>query len=180
MKDLKLKVKHLTSEYEQIFDVKGLMDYTLYSLPFGDYQCNFIINSEYNSSDKNTTDDLYVKVLVPNNQSIIHIGNPIIENSSNTNSIYITFRWQLNHVSCDDVRFYYKVDDNEAVYVNYVKLQSFTQTHAINEGSKVVVISAKIEEELRSESNRGKGWIVLDLNPARDMLRQIAAMLHKE
>ena len=47
VKDLKLKVKHLTSEYEQNFDVKGLMDYTLYSLPFGDYQCNFIINSEY-------------------------------------------------------------------------------------------------------------------------------------
>ena len=47
-------------------------------------------------------------------------------------------------------------------------------------GSGKTVILAKIEEELKNESNREKGWIVLDLNPARDMLRQIAAMLHKE
>lgn len=47
-------------------------------------------------------------------------------------------------------------------------------------GSGKTVILAKIEEELRSEWNKEKGWIVLDLNPARDMLGQIAAMLHKE
>lgn len=47
-------------------------------------------------------------------------------------------------------------------------------------GSGKTVILAKIEEELRSESNKEKGWLVLDLNPARDMLVQIAAMLHKE
>jgi len=47
-------------------------------------------------------------------------------------------------------------------------------------GSGKTVILAKIEEELRSESNREKGWLVFDLNPARDMLGQIAAMLHKE
>lgn len=47
-------------------------------------------------------------------------------------------------------------------------------------GSGKTVILAKIEEELRSEWNQEKGWMVLDLNPARDMLGQIAAMLHKE
>ena len=47
-------------------------------------------------------------------------------------------------------------------------------------GSGKTVILAKIEEELRSESNKEKGWLVLDLNPTRDMLGQIAAMLHKE
>ncbi len=47
-------------------------------------------------------------------------------------------------------------------------------------GSGKTVILAKIEEELRSGANREKGWLVFDLNPARDMLRQIAAMLHKE
>lgn len=46
-------------------------------------------------------------------------------------------------------------------------------------GSGKTVILAKIEEELRSEPNREKGWLVFDLNPARDMLGQIAAMLHK-
>lgn len=47
-------------------------------------------------------------------------------------------------------------------------------------GSGKTVLLAKVEEELRSEGNKEKGWIVLDLNPTRDMLGQIAAMLHKE
>lgn len=47
-------------------------------------------------------------------------------------------------------------------------------------GSGKTVILAKIEEELRSENNRDKGWLVFDLNSARDMLVQIAAMLHNE
>lgn len=47
-------------------------------------------------------------------------------------------------------------------------------------GSGKTVILAKVEEELRSEANKEKGWLVFDLNPTRDMLGQIAAMLQKE
>ncbi len=47
-------------------------------------------------------------------------------------------------------------------------------------GSGKTVILAKIEEEFRDEKNQKKGWLVLDLNSTRDMLGQIAAMLHKE
>lgn len=47
-------------------------------------------------------------------------------------------------------------------------------------GSGKTVILAKVEEELRGEGNKEKSWIVLDLNPTRDMLGQMAAMLHKE
>lgn len=47
-------------------------------------------------------------------------------------------------------------------------------------GSGKTVILAKIEEELKSGTNKERGWLVFDLNPARDMLGQIAAMLHKE
>ena len=47
-------------------------------------------------------------------------------------------------------------------------------------GSGKTVILAKIEGELRNNWNRERGWLVFDLNPARDMLGQIAAMLHKE
>lgn len=47
-------------------------------------------------------------------------------------------------------------------------------------GSGKTVILVKVEEELRSEWNKEKGWLVLDLNPTRDMLGQMAAMLHKE
>ncbi|MGN0347394.1 MAG: hypothetical protein ACI4DU_08920 [Lachnospiraceae bacterium] len=47
-------------------------------------------------------------------------------------------------------------------------------------GSGKTVILAKIEEELRNQINAGKCWLVFDLNPTRDMLNQIAAMLQKE
>ena len=47
-------------------------------------------------------------------------------------------------------------------------------------GSGKTVILAKVEEELRREENIKKGWLVFDVNPARDMLVQIAAMLVKE
>ncbi len=47
-------------------------------------------------------------------------------------------------------------------------------------GSGKTVILAKIEETLRNETNKESGWLVFDLNPTRDMLGQIAAMLHKE
>lgn len=47
-------------------------------------------------------------------------------------------------------------------------------------GSGKTVILAKVEEELRSKANSDKGWMVFDLSPARDMLVQVAAMLHKE
>ena len=43
-------------------------------------------------------------------------------------------------------------------------------------GSGKTVILAKIEETLREQA----GWIVIDLNPTRDVLGQIAALLHKE
>lgn len=47
-------------------------------------------------------------------------------------------------------------------------------------GSGKTVILAKIEEELRNERNREKGWLVFDVSPARDILLQIGAMLYKE
>lgn len=47
-------------------------------------------------------------------------------------------------------------------------------------GSGKTVILAKIEEALRTEESKSNGWLVFDVNPTRDMLEQIAAMLQKE
>ena len=47
-------------------------------------------------------------------------------------------------------------------------------------GSGKTVILSKIEEEYRSEANRQNGWLVYALNPARDMLKQLASMLYEE
>jgi hypothetical protein len=45
-------------------------------------------------------------------------------------------------------------------------------------GSGKTVILTKIEEQLRNDENKKNGWLVLDINPTRDMLVQMAAMLH--
>ncbi len=47
-------------------------------------------------------------------------------------------------------------------------------------GSGKTVMLARIEQELRSEESRANGWLVFNLNPVRDMLRQTAAMLMEE
>ena len=47
-------------------------------------------------------------------------------------------------------------------------------------GSGKTVILAKIETEMKSKENTKKGWLVYDLNPNRDMLMQMAAMLSKD
>lgn len=47
-------------------------------------------------------------------------------------------------------------------------------------GSGKTVIMASVQEELRSEENAKKGWLVYTLNPTRDMLHQFAAYLYSE
>ena len=46
-------------------------------------------------------------------------------------------------------------------------------------GSGKTVILTKVEESLRSEEGLKQGWFVIDINPARDMLGQVAAFLSK-
>ena len=47
-------------------------------------------------------------------------------------------------------------------------------------GSGKTVIMANVQEELKSEDNAKKGWLVYTLNPSRDMLHQFAAYLYSE
>ena len=47
-------------------------------------------------------------------------------------------------------------------------------------GSGKTVILAKVEEELKINQSKYKDWLVFDVNPTRDILGQIAAMLVKE
>lgn len=47
-------------------------------------------------------------------------------------------------------------------------------------GSGKTVLLGKVEEALRGEEYGGKDWLVFDINPTRDILGQIAAMLVKE
>lgn len=47
-------------------------------------------------------------------------------------------------------------------------------------GSGKTVILAKVEEELKNDESTYNEWIVVDLNPTRDMLQQLASKLEKE
>ena len=47
-------------------------------------------------------------------------------------------------------------------------------------GSGKTVILARVQDEFKSEENAKKGWLVYTLNPARDMLAQLAASLYSE
>lgn len=47
-------------------------------------------------------------------------------------------------------------------------------------GSGKTVTLAKVESEFRKEERKADGWIVIDLNPTRDMLVQFASQLVKE
>ena len=47
-------------------------------------------------------------------------------------------------------------------------------------GSGKTVLLAKIEERLKSDEYIKAGWIVLDINPTRNMLQQVASMLINE
>lgn len=47
-------------------------------------------------------------------------------------------------------------------------------------GSGKTVLLAKVEEELRSGIYKADNWLIFDVNPTRDILGQIAAMLVKE
>ena len=47
-------------------------------------------------------------------------------------------------------------------------------------GSGKTVLLSKIQAEFTNDQNKEKGWIVYNLNPSRDMLRQVAASLVKE
>lgn len=162
VKDAWLYLKNTTTGKTQEIDVKGLKTYTFTDLDFGDYEYYFVINSEYNSSDANTTSKRTVKIFVPNNQSVVHVGSPTIEAGNSDTTKYVTFRWKLNHTSCEDVRFYYTVN-GKTTYVDYVKLQNFTQTPALSVGSKITygfqVKSSALESQ---EGATNDGWVTVN------------------
>ncbi len=46
-------------------------------------------------------------------------------------------------------------------------------------GSGKTVILSKVKEELRKNNEIFKDWLVFDINPSRDILQQLAALLSK-
>ncbi len=76
---------------------------------------------------------------------------------------------------------YIHTEKTEEILENFIYDRPSESVYKITgvRGSGKTVILAKIEEELRENSDTYKKWVVLDINPTRDTLGQIAAMLDK-
>lgn len=77
---------------------------------------------------------------------------------------------------------YIHTDQTEEILDNFIYDQPSESVYKVTgvRGSGKTVILAKVEEELRDNKNRYINWLVFDINPTRDILVQIAAMLVKE
>lgn len=76
---------------------------------------------------------------------------------------------------------YIHTEKTEEILENFVYDRPSESVYKITgvRGSGKTVILAKIEEELRKNTDVYKNWLVLDINPTRDTLGQIAAKLDK-
>lgn len=76
---------------------------------------------------------------------------------------------------------YIHTEKTEEILENFVYENLSESVYKITgvRGSGKTVILAKVEEELKNNENRYINWFVFDVNPTRDILEQIAAMLVK-
>ena len=76
---------------------------------------------------------------------------------------------------------YIHTEKTEEILENFIYDNPSESVYKITgvRGSGKTVILAKVEEELRTNESRYINWLVFDVNPARDILGQIAAMLVK-
>lgn len=76
---------------------------------------------------------------------------------------------------------YIHTEKTEEILENFIYDNPSESVYKITgvRGSGKTVILAKVEEELRTNESRYINWLVFDVNPARDILGQIGAMLVK-
>ena len=76
---------------------------------------------------------------------------------------------------------YIHTEKTEEILENFIYDNPSESVYKITgvRGSGKTVILAKVEEELRTNESKYINWLVFDVNPARDILGQIAAMLVK-
>lgn len=77
---------------------------------------------------------------------------------------------------------YIHTDKTDEILENFIYDDPSESVYKITgvRGSGKTVILAKVEEELRNNKINYANWLVFDVNPTRDILGQIAAMLAKE
>ncbi len=76
---------------------------------------------------------------------------------------------------------YIRTEETEEILENFLYDRPSESVYKITgvRGSGKTVILSKVEEELRTNKETYKNWLVFDLNPSRDLLHQLAALLVK-
>lgn len=126
------------------YNIKGLQDYTIENLKFGKYEYKVVMNSEYTrTSSNNSNDDAprsIIDVVVPLKDTVTFNGKPNITSSSDGNTKYINWAWEVNHTSAEEIYFKYIVNPsttNAKYQFNYVKAQNVYQSIGLKEGDVV-------------------------------------------
>lgn len=114
------------------YDVRGINDFNLENLSFGTYKYKIIMNSEYTKTSENTSTESEIKILVPPADSVIYTGNPTSVLASDNKSKYLTWRWEVNHTSAEEIIFKYRVisgtNKDATGKFNYAKSQNVFQS----------------------------------------------------
>ncbi len=76
---------------------------------------------------------------------------------------------------------YIRTEETEEILENFQYDHPSESVYKITgvRGSGKTVILSKVEEELRKNNETFKDWLVFDVNPSRDILQQLAALLSK-
>ena len=117
--------------------IKGMNQFVVegFELSENPYNYQIEMNSEYNSTRGNKTTKNDIKALVPLERAIVFVGDPSYYRVSGDQR-YVNFRWKLNHLKCDDVYFYYTVNEETTIF-NHVKLQNSYQSKVLKKGDIV-------------------------------------------
>lgn len=123
------------------FDIKGKKEYTIENIDFGEYEYEIELNSEHNKTSSNTTTRKSVKVLIPPNDSVVFTGKPTETLNSAETKKYITWRWEVNHTSADEILFLYTAKKKDGATqtgrFNYAKNQKVFQSVELDSGDVI-------------------------------------------
>lgn len=140
IKDMYLHL-YFGSELIGTYDVRGMNDFHLENLSFGTYTYKIVMNSEFTTTNSNTSTASEIKILVPPADAVIYTTNPSTTLASDGKSKYVTWKWEVNHTSAEEIIFKYKVTSGPNKDADgdfkYVKSQNVFQSQKLADGDVI-------------------------------------------
>lgn len=135
VKKLTLKLYDANDEHVekllQTVQVKGQTSYTFENLDFGKYKTELILDSEEVRTETNGVKSDVENVMIKPTEAISFLGQPMISTPFAGTHAYITWKWNLKHKKCTDVKLVYEASSGESGTISNVKTQSYGQSISI-------------------------------------------------